>query len=97
MTVLYKYSYEGTLARYKCVGHPASKNEEGEPYEDAKEGCGFEFDGVPGPSQGYQDIGGERHDIPTACPQCGMIYVQWMNYDEMYKEWSNVVDSVDEN
>ncbi len=75
-------------AKYKCVGHPASVNKEtDEPYKDEYSGCGNEFEGKVGPSQGYRIVNGEREDIPTGCTVCGSIYVEWTNHDEMTKQW----------
>ena len=111
MIVIYKDHAEGTLAKYKCVGRARTTKEEEDKekvdYNDEKPGCGLEFEGVQGPSQGHEIIDGERIDIPTACPRCSNIYVKWMNYEEMHEEWktndeyrrltSTDVDSVEEN
>ena len=26
---------------------------------------------------------------PTECPACGHVYVKWLNYEEMRKEWDH--------
>ena len=35
--------------------------------------CGYHWEYYPGPTQ---------------CPMCGHLYVKWINYEEMRKEWN---------
>ena len=34
--------------------------------------CGYQWSNIPG---------------PTECPYCNHLYVKWLNYEEMRKEW----------
>ena len=33
----------------------------------------------------------EIHKGPTQCPKCNYLYVKWLNYEEMRKEWDKEI------
>lgn len=38
----------------------------------------------------------EKLKGPTQCPKCGHVYVKWLNYEEMEKEWGNCLEAKEE-
>lgn len=40
--------------------------------------CRHKFEGEPGPVQ-------RAKDIETACPKCGHLYLEWLNYEKDYR------------
>ena len=42
--------------------------------------CKHEFVGYPGPNQGWKNL--HEPSNPTQCPECGHIYLEWLNYGE---------------
>lgn len=41
--------------------------------------CEHEFVGYPGNDQNWMT---PNNPDPTQCPECGNIYVQWLNYED---------------